>query len=294
MLQEIDNAINNYNNQIYQNMEFIVVVDKTISGKIGDYILNKLPVAKIIPYEIFNSRHTRLKTRGKVLNFVLRSNNMYDYFICMGSSEIWHYDHITSMVRTLEDNKEAIASYSGRLFRNDDGSSEVEFWDVYTLEMLYYAGCHIIPTPGQFLLSKDVEEYTDDFVFDYLDGNEIYVYVLFGIIRGEKNIYFTKRMTFSHYDNKIEKVCRVVDPELSIRFIQDIIRYDIVEKKSLSSASEDNIKRKLLLFPLKSFIFFRVVNVVYFIMSKFSGNHSKLSRLHRFAQKRFMRRLEDI
>jgi hypothetical protein len=269
MKLKIDNALENYNNQIYENIELIIAADTRFHAEVKQYVSNKYPQVRVMDYDVFNSKNVRIKTEGQILNDILKRTE-HDYFLNMNPSEVWFYDHVTTLIRAIEDCPEAVASYSGRLRKLLDDTNVLEFFNTLTAKDIFEFSC--FPVSGQVLFAKEVEAYMDDYLFDCLDGMEHYAYLLIAMVKQDKKIIFSKRMTLSYYDNQTEykKINQVFNFVYSARYFQDIVRYDMNEKGLLytgNSVNMEAINHKLAQLPIKPWLKLRSLTVI----SRFCG-----------------------
>jgi hypothetical protein len=196
-------------------------------------------------------------TEGQALR-QLREKFPHKYFIKTTAYEIWFYDHITTLIRTMQDEK-TMCAYSGRLWEDSKKFRRTEFFrtlDVATA-CFYHPQDHI-RIPGQFLFDAACHASVPDFLFDCLDGLEHSAYLNIVWHKYKKIPAFSKRMTLTYIPETQQQNERVVPYIMQIRFIQDLVKYDLPTANTNHIPTVQNIAppvRKMFIgFPIKLFI----------------------------------------
>lgn len=258
----LDIVFKNLHGQIYSNIELAIATDKILNDDIQDYSNKKCASAHIVSMNLFDTKGIRAMTDGEAIR-MLQNEITHDYFINTSANEIWFYDHITSLVRSITENN-SMGAYSGASFEGSDGCRRINFFDVLNTNHLYH-----MTSPerqlvaGQFLFHKNSHRFLPDYLFSNIDGKEHIAYA--GIIKyrnGEK-ISFTKRMSLCFSDKYEDMRCNILNETMQQRFIRDLIRFyipeqvnetKIVNNISTSDTNRDSVSNLFLYLPIKSYI----------------------------------------
>ena len=221
--------------QHYPNIELAIATDLSIAGPIKAYCSRVCASATVVPMGLFDYKHSRRMTDGQAIR-AMQNQIESDYFILTTSREIWFSDHITTLVRSLED-ADGVCAYAG-MFAED--------WAKYRRTWMYepvkkeYAYDDIIDnckltSPGQFLFSTLANQYMPDFLFDCLDGRELFAYINVLYYREKLPLIFSDRMTFGFYQDEPEDVGHVMELHRQRRFIQDLVKFNLPEMQTIVS-----------------------------------------------------------
>ena len=112
------------------------------------------------------------------------------------ADEVWFYDHVTTLVRTIEE-EHTVAAYSGRLALHSDGLRRVDGFKPITKNTVYHMQWpDWIPTPGQVLFSEKAKNLIPAYMFSCLDGYEHYALLALYKIKKRQKFAFSRRMTY--------------------------------------------------------------------------------------------------
>lgn len=285
---KLDVVIKNIENQYYPNIILAVGADITVAEYVRQYTSEKYYDIKILPLELFDQKKIRSMTDGCAIR-AIQKNFKYDYYINTSCREIWFYDHITTLVRSIEDG-EACASYAGRLFLDAfDNYKRTDFFNIYSdAELSSISDVRAAETPGQFMFTKKTDMLVPDYVMDFIDGLEHYAYMnLIQVRHGEKAV-FSRRMSVVDNGHLYDDRKTVMDYGMQIRLIQDLVRFELKSKKTGGenisfnplgqsySTIMDMIKDSFLRVPLRNLISYRW-NMG---MARLLGYNTRLGRRH--------------
>lgn len=286
IIEELKIVTNNIENQIYNNITFVVVCDETVEQYVKNFIDSSSIDINLQVFKIYNDKGTKILTDSRIIKEIQKLIP-HIYYINISSVEKWFYDHITTLVRALEDDCEALISYSGRLSMDNIGYKRTDFFNTLDFNTIYYQEHpKNMPIPGQFLFSKKCEEFIPSYTFDYIDGLEHAEYINLLNLKYRKKMCFSKRMTcvynFSQKDNRY----KIIDYHKQIRFIRGLVKYDLYNASYMSSQTNINdiyLEDKLLNFPIKSWFMQRIYKV---FLRRFSKNilkerHEKYKKMFR-------------
>ena len=94
----------------------IVLADSAISDEISAYCSENLKSCKILSLNLFDFKGSRALTDSKALDIAYKKYP-HRFYINMRAEEVWFSDHITTLIRSLQDDN-SLAAYSGRLFED--------------------------------------------------------------------------------------------------------------------------------------------------------------------------------
>lgn len=284
MLQPV---MDNINNQYYRNIVLGVVCDKKVGNKVKQFAENCFVNVVVISTDLFDEKGSRNITDGQAILLAQKSVS-HDYFIKTSELETWFYDHITTLVRTIEDNPETFASYAGML--SEDSK---EFRRTYMFEKLTYGRVYLqehpknMPISGQFLFKRESEAYIPEYIMGCLDGLEHVAYVAMLWIKNNLKLDFTMRMTCTwHYERRSQD-STILDRDRQIRFIRGLIKYDLPSGRP---NEPDRGKRRLselvMLIPVKKIVGLKVWRKL--------AKHSKAERgIGKAIHKKYASKLEE-
>lgn len=228
---KLDIVINNVKRQYYENIELVIASDLRVVTFVQEYLEAWYPSAKCNSVELFDKKGVRCMTDGQAIRRI-QKNCEYEYYINMSAREIWFYDHITTLVRSIED-AHAVGAYSGRLFLDSgDHYTRTDYFNVYSdAELASVSDVRAAECPGEFMFTKSAEQYLPDFVFDSLDGLEHYAYAAVLQVKYDLPVVFTKRMTEVDNGDVYDDRKTVMDWGMQVRLIQDMVRFELKLKK---------------------------------------------------------------
>jgi hypothetical protein len=222
-----DCILANVENQYYRNITIGMVCDLTIVDELKKYCTERSARIELIQMELFDDKKARKLTDGQAIRYAQKLIE-HDYYINIAECETWYYDHITTLVRAIEEDESALCAYSGRASEDKDGYRRTDFFDSLKISTVYYQNHpDNLPIPGQFLFRSEAHEYLPDFLFDCLDGLEHSAYINLLWFKYNKKLVFSKRLTcIYHYDKKIKRY-NIVDHDRQVRFIRGLVKYDL-------------------------------------------------------------------
>ena len=222
----IKKIYNNIDNQKYKNIILTVGVDPRICGEINNYVFEISGRIKVFPIQLFDKNGARCLTDGQVIR-ELQFKIPHDYFMNTSIEEIWFQDHVTSLIRTMED-EDSLSAYSGMSTEDLNGFRHVAFYQNFEPEHLYESrNTSGYLAAGQFIFSSKTHKYLPDFLFDCLDGKEHYAYANIICFKHEKKLSFSKRMSLVCMANVEKRNNYILDFSMQERFIKDTVRFHI-------------------------------------------------------------------
>lgn len=281
--KKLDIVTKNITRQYYRNIRLVIATDRSMEACVKEYLYTRYPDAEFEAMELFDKKGIRCMTDGQAIRRIQKRYE-YDYYVNMSAREIWFYDHITTMVRTIED-EVSYGAYSGRAFLySEDRYTRTDWFNVYSdAELASVSDVRAAECPGEFMFTKAAEKYLPDFIFDSLDGLEHYAYVCVLQIRYNLPVSFSKRMTDVDNGDVFDDRKTVMNWGMQVRLIQDMVRFELKTRKQggenftfnpLGQTSPDImniIKDTLLKVPIKRWV-------------KYKG-HVALARLHGYNTK---------
>ena len=281
----LDPVIENVQNQIYPNMELAIATDHRICYDVREHCRKTCANAKVVPMKIFDAAGAKIMTDGQAIR-ILQKNSIHEYYVNTSAREVWFYDHITTLIRTIEDNN-AIGAYSGTLEESAGKIRTQHFFDVLTRVNLYdrIENSEQFPYPGQFLFQSNAHEFVPDCLFDCLDGKEHYAYCNLLLFKQKRKLSFSRRMTLVFRKYGTERRNLVLDDMKQSRFIKDLVKFDLpygatevtVAASSVPSIDETISTKQLIanmiaILPIRCWFLLRYYR---FMMRKFKPDSPK-------------------
>lgn len=224
-------VIKNIKRQYYANIKLVIATDLLAEAIVKEYLYTQYPDAEWQAMELFDKKSIRCMTDGQAIRKIQKTQK-YDYYINMSARELWFYDHITTLVRSIEDDN-SYGAYSGRAFLDSEKYTRTDYFNVYSdAEIASVSDVRAAECPGEFMFTKTAEQYVPDFVFDSLDGLEHFAYIALLQIKHNLPVSFSKRMTEVDNGMVYDDRKSVVDFGMQVRLIQDMIRFELKTKKT--------------------------------------------------------------
>jgi len=259
----LDRVFHNVHSQFYGNFELGIAVDSSIRDDVDQYCAERCACANVVRMNLFDKKGSRCLTDGQAIRR-LQKYIPHMYYINTTAEEQWFSDHITSLVRCLENSGlEAMCAYSGSTFQDAEGHRRTNFFTVLRTEHLFY---HTEPEhrlmPGQFLFRREAHDLLPNYLFDTMDGWEHMAYACLLHYKYKQALVFSRRMSFVFFSEGRGNRETVVAPEMQERFIQDLVRFDLPEQLmktagQVGAATTQSITNLLLLMPIKKYISLR-------------------------------------
>ena len=239
-----------------------VACDISIYGEINLYVNSRTSRACVYPMGIFDFKGTQILTTAECTNYLCNVSD-YDYFMSTTANETWFYDHVTSLVRTIEDDN-VIAAYSGRLLMDSGYRREDSFRPVTVNTVYYMQPPDWLPGPGQVLFHKRAEEVLKEYMLPYLDGYEYYAILALCKLKFKEQFSFSRRMTFVYEIDLPDKKNSLLEADYQIRFIRDLVNEEYSEMVNGNVSDITTIRHQvnwaLAKLPLKLWIRLRIYN----------------------------------
>ena len=259
----IDKILQNICHQVFKNIILAIGIDVSIQEELVKFYEYRESRICFVSLEIYDAYGARRLSDGEVLAS-LREETNHDYFMITNSDEIWFYDHVTTLVRCLENNNAADISYAGQVYCDNQNNKEViPFHRECVWQTLYeyiYATNprdSIFPYPGCFLFRSICHDAMPNYLFDYLDGREYIAYLYVLCFKKQSKIVFSKRVTFQYGDEYLEPHHLLINANLEYQFILGLIKYDLLslntpafDLEKIFLAKDDIFARYI--FPWKS------------------------------------------
>lgn len=227
-------VINNINNQYYNNIILVVAADTSIANRLREDIAKEATNVKIFAMHLFDACAARNLTDGQAIG-KLRDTIPHDYYVNTCADETWFFDHITTLIRAIEDSC-AEGSYSGQIFLDCNGYKTVKRFESINKKTMseFFLETEDIRKhekkfiyPGAFMYKSSAHEYVPDYLISCFDGGEHIAYLYLLKYKYQKNVVFTKRMTFQ-FDDKYMDLRNVIVPRShEQKLIYDFTKYEL-------------------------------------------------------------------
>ena len=227
----------NIKGQYYRNIVLSIACDEKIADKILDFVQVKCQNVVVVPLKLFDSKGVRSMTEGQAIINVQKSVP-HDLFVKTNSCEVWFYDHITTLVRSV-DQDGVLISYAGSLAIGGDGYTRTQHFEAFSpLELFLFDKWYLNDIPGKIMVKKELEDMVPEFVFDNVDGFEHFLYMAYTKFKLNKKLEFTRRMTIARDERHLEKIGCVLSFDKQTRLIRDIVRFEFTEQFGTLSIQE--------------------------------------------------------
>ena len=229
---KVAKVLSNINSQLYRSLVPVVVVDNRLYSELSTFVSRINSSVQVLPMGLYDCCESPYLTNGQVFAEV-RRKYQHDYFIITSADETWFQDHITTLIRSMED-EDALAASAGELFLDTNRYRHAHIYKKFEccdLENAFEAERpYITPYPysGEFLFSSKLHEYIPDYMLEFLDGHEYIAFLRLLVLKYKENVAFTKRMTFEFNDDYVDIYNRVIGKEKEKNFIWDLTRYEVI------------------------------------------------------------------
>lgn len=270
---------NNIKKQLYKNICLCVTVDEQIESAIKDWLHEYNKEISLESMQMFDKYGSRIKTDGEVFINISKSINC-EYFVITNAGEIWYQDHITSLVRIIQD-EDCVAAISGQCFFYTDSGKHVKSFfkniDCQALESFDSLKADKIemqlPYPGAVVLKKEILSEIPEYMFSNVDGWEhmLMLNVLYYI----KNCHigFSKRMTFKGKYKYLDKRHEVLNEVQEARYINGIVKYEKMAR-FVPTSSRYSVSEQMSFIPMKAWITMRGLR----ILLRFTGEKNGIGK----------------
>lgn len=263
-------VIKNIKNQYYENIQLGVACDKRMEEEIIAYIRQNMLDAAVVSMQLFDHKGSKQYTDGQAIR-ILQNSIEHDYWINIFAHEIWYYDHITTLVRTIQE-ENAECAYAGRQHKDKLGYARVDFFDKIHLSTVFNMNWpDWLPVPGQMLFKTECDSEVPEFMLECLDGYEHYAYLGMIWIKNKRKIAFTRRMTSCWCTEDMDERNIVLKAEYQIRYIRDILRFDLPDGGlgGSESGKHEAMKQYMMGMPVKPWFKARWYNMLlkYYVKS---------------------------
>lgn len=237
----ITKVLANVNNQLYKAIVPVIAANETISSELEVFAKKICASAQVVPMPLYDKFGARNLTNGMAVTKI-RDRVPHKYFVFASAGEDWFYDHITSLIRTLEDHPEADVSYSGQIVKDSSGAKFVHAYELLTENTLL--SVHPVDMPrlvkypfgGCFLFRDKCHLSMPDYLFDCTDGHEYLLYLHILLLKEKRKAVFSKRLTFGFGDFYADSHNLVISSAQENAFIFGLTKYDACLLPTLVSA----------------------------------------------------------
>lgn len=249
--------IQNFSRQYYRNMKFVLVCDESLKDMLTNEAQKTDLRIRIRAKPLFDQKGTRTMTDGQALRTV-QMREPHDYYICMHEQERWFYDHITTLVRALEDCPDSWCAYSGAAYENKDGfKCSASFQKLGASDLYFQNWGDGVVTSGQFLFKYQAHALIPAYTLNCVDGLEYSLYLNLLYFKYHKKFAFSKRMTCRYLYEKETGWNSLLSKDMQIKHIRGIIKYDLPEHTMRTQQSD--LARILSQMPLRLWLRHRLL-----------------------------------
>ena len=215
--------LDNIHNQKYKNITLAVAADSRIESEVRDFVRNDSMV-QVIPLELYNFKHTRIMTDEEVFGSICR-RIPHDYMMYTDFNEQWFSDHVTTLVRTLEENPQENIAFSGRIRIDFAKNRNNDLFGYPALQAILQFNAFL---PGQLLFRAVTDSYLPEFTWSSIDGFGFYARLVIDLLKRNHSLAFSKRQTFAFEQYyQARPTGHVLGWTMQQRFILDLVKYDL-------------------------------------------------------------------
>jgi len=195
----LKDILQDINRQEDKSVIFALACEEKLVTKIKALLVNDSCV-RIFSFKIFDDCKNKILTRCEML-FDIASKVKHDYLMIFTGNETIFSEHITTLKRALEDNKDMIAAHSFMSScDSDDGTICIALEHTLSRDEIYYHslyGCY-----GIFLMRAEIENYVPRSVYGLIDGSELCIILNLAVIMYNQKIICSRRVTAIRRDKK--------------------------------------------------------------------------------------------
>lgn len=226
----LQRRIENVSHQYYCNIILGVACDTSIAEAVRNYARSVFVNISVVPMDMFDEKGSRCVTDAQAIS-AIQKTIAHDYYMNMQEDELWFYDHVTTLVRTIEDAEgsgETVGAYAGMLSEDSKGIRRTYVFENLTYARVYYMKHPVdLPVAGQFMFKSECEKFVPEYILGCVDGLEHAMYTALLWIKHHKTIAFSKRMTCIWQYEVSNSAFTILDINLQIRFIRGLVKYDL-------------------------------------------------------------------
>lgn len=193
----LKDILQDINRQEDKSVIFALACEEKLVTKIKALLVNDSCV-RIFSFKIFDDCKNKILTRCEML-FDIASKVKHDYLMIFTGNETIFSEHITTLKRALEDNKDMIAAHSF-MSAEADGTRSIALEHTLSTYEIYHHSLH--GCSGIFLMRAEIENYVPRSVYGLIDGHEILIILNLAVIMYNQKITCSKRMTGIRKDKK--------------------------------------------------------------------------------------------
>ena len=227
-----ERVLGNVNHQLYKSILPVIAADASIAAALESYCEKICASVQVVRLPLYDKFGARRLTDGQALAKI-RNCFPHRYFILASAGETWFYDHVTTLVRTLEDHPKAALAYAGQIFSDVNGIKFTHEYEIMTEQKLLEENPEAMPWlrkypfGGVFMFRAECHASLPDYLFDCTDGNEYLLYLHMLCLREKKEAAFSKRLTLGFNDHYMDERHQVLSVRQEKAFIWGLTRYDV-------------------------------------------------------------------
>ena len=289
--QKLTAVFENVQKQHYPNIVLGIATDTAVYDYVKAYCETKCANAKPVRMSLFDSKGARAMTDGQAIR-KLQKMLTHKYYVNTSDKEVWFYDHLTTLVRTIEDH-DCLCAYSGTVREDYNKFRHTAVYSTLQRGQLYdgIPGSGTLPAAGQFMFTAEGDEYVPEFLMDCVDGKEHYVYANLLCYKHKKQLVFSHRMTLAYLQDGMPNGNHVLDDARQSRFIQGLIKFHLPEAAGVANsapvvyaqtskveASGIGVAQAMLILPIKNLLRLRYYKFRMFRLKPESEKYRKFEQ----------------
>jgi hypothetical protein len=192
----LKDILQDINRQEDKSVIFALACEEKLVTKIKALLVNDSCV-RIFSFKIFDDCKNKILTRCEML-FDVASKVKHDYLMIFTGNETIFSEHITTLKRALEDNKDMIAAHSFMSYEAGDGTRNIALEQNLSIYEIYYHSLH--SCSGIFLMRAEIENYVPRLLYGLIDGCELLIILNLAVIMYNQKITCSRRMTVIRKD----------------------------------------------------------------------------------------------
>ena len=221
----LGNEIKNIEYQKEANITLVICCDTRTEKEVSEYAEQSSADIRVLPVQFFDDFSNKELTRGQVFK---RAAALipHNYLMLLDGSETMFSTHVTTLIRTLEDNAEAVAAYSGDFLDAPEGMRYLRLCEPIHLSDFYngYYPSFYPHIAGMFLFRSEVETFLPVEAERYLDDCLPNALLNLAIFNYHRKVKYSQSMTVGKVQEIDIDFPKVMATPLGINFVQGLVQ----------------------------------------------------------------------
>lgn len=220
----LNNAIDNIRKQIYSNITLVVCCSLEIKDELTAYVKTSGIDVRLVPFEFFDKCGNKLYSRCQAFRSFI-NDIPHDYLMFLDGSENMFSNHVSTLIRTFEDYRDAKIVYSGDFLDAED-SMRYPLLRENIHKQDFYKGFYpsFYPhTAGMFLFRADVEGVLPEEAEQYLDTCLPNAFINLAVFKHNCKTKYSEMITIGKIQSIDIEFPVVLTRSQEINFVQGLV-----------------------------------------------------------------------